>query len=202
MSSIIKSKDFKEIIYSTIQKSESEPLSQKDLNRVKSITLQSTRISGKPTDVIPKEIALCTYLEHLIVNGFEIDDSFVDALNRLKNLKTIQFSECTFLSQKDLKKFLDFKVFDRCENVEHMARRAKKIKIIGQDKSPFDLNDLGDLSGVQELDLNNLDITNISRVAEIEELEVLNLSGSNIDDASSIAQLSIKTRLNDEYLIL
>ena len=202
MSSIIKSKDFKEIIYSTIQKSDSEPLSQKDLNRVKSITLQSTRISGKPTDVIPKEIALCTYLEHLIVNGFEIDDSFVDALNRLKNLKTIQFSECTFLSQKDLKKFLDFKVFDRCENVEHMARRAKKIKIIGQDKSPFDLNDLGDLSGVQELDLNNLDITNISRVAEIEELEVLNLSGSSIDDASSIAQLPIKTKLNDEYLIL
>ncbi len=202
MSSIIKSKDFKEIIYSTIQKSESEPLSQKDLNRVKSITLQSTRISGKPTDVIPKEIALCTYLEHLIVNGFEIDDSFVDALNRLKNLKTIQFSECTFLSQKDLKKFLDFKVFDRCENVEHMARRAKKIKIIGQDKSPFDLNDLGDLSGVQELDLNDLDITNISRVAEIEELEVLNLSGSSIDDASSISQLPIKTKLNDEYLIL
>ena len=60
MSSIIKSKDFKEMIYSTIQKSESEPLSQKDLNRVKSITLQSTRISGKPTDVIPKEIASCT----------------------------------------------------------------------------------------------------------------------------------------------
>ena len=202
MSSIIKSKDFKEIIYSTIQKSESEPLSQKDLNRVKSVTLQSTRISGKPTDVIPKEIALCTYLEHLIVNGFEIDDSFVDALNRLKNLKTIQFSECTFLSQKDLKKFLDFKVFDRCENVEHMARRAKKIKIIGQDKSPFDLNDLGDLSGLQELELNNLDITNISRVAEIEELEVLNLSGSSIDDASSISQLPIKTKLNDEYLIL
>ena len=202
MSSIIKSKDFKEIIYSTIQKSESEPLSQKDLNRVKSITLQSTRISGKPTDVIPKEIALCTYLEHLIVNGFEIDDSFVDALNRLKNLRAIQFSGSTFLSQKDLKKFLDFKVFDRCENIEHMARRAKKIKIIGQDKSPFDLNDLGDLSGVQELDLNDLDITNISRVAEIEELEVLNLSGSSIDDASSIAQLSIKTKLNDEYLIL
>ena len=202
MSSIIKSKDFKEMVYSTIQKSDSEPLSQKDLNRVKSITLQSTKISGKPTDVIPKEIALCTYLEHLIVNGFGIDDSFVDALNRLKNLKTIQFSECTFLSQKDLKNFLDFKVFDRCENVEHMARRAKKIKIIGQDKSPFDLNDLGDLSGVQELDLNDLDITNISRVAEIEELEVLNLSGSSIDDASSIAQLSIKTKLNDEYLIL
>ena len=202
MSSIIKSKDFKEIIYSTIQKSESEPLSQKDLNRVKSITLQSTRISGKPTDVIPKEIALCTYLEHLIVNGFEIDDSFVDALNRLKNLKTIQFSGSTFLSQKDLKKFLDFKVFDRCENVEPVAKNAKTIKIIGQNRSPIDLNDLGNLSGVQELDLNDLDITNISRVAEIEELEVLNLSGSSIDDASSIAQLSIKTKLNDEYLIL
>lgn len=202
MSSIIKSKDFKEMIYSTIQKSDSEPLSQKDLNRVKSITLQSTRISGKPTDVIPKEIASCTYLEHLIVNGFGIDDSFIDVLNRLKNLKTIQFSGSTFLSQKDLEKFLDFKVFDRCENVEHMARRAKKIKIIGQDKSPIDLNDLGDLSGVQELDLNDLDITNISRVAEFESLEVLDLSGSSIDNASSIAQLSIKTKLNDEYLIL
>ena len=202
MSSIIKSKDFKEIIYSTIQKSESEPLSQKDLNRVKSITLQSTRISGKPTDVIPKEIALCTYLEHLIVNGFEIDDSFVDALNRLKNLRAIQFSECTFLSQKDLKNFLDFKVFDRCENVEPVAKNAKTIKIIGQNRSPIDLNDLGNLSGVQELDLNDLDITNISRVAEIEELEVLNLSGSSIDDASSIIQLPIKTKLNDEYLIL
>ena len=202
MSSIIKSKDFKEIIYSTIQKSESEPLSQKDLNRVKSITLQSTRISGKPTDVILSEIALCTYLEQLTVKGFIIDDCFMNVLNRLKNLRAIQFSESTFLSQKDLKKFLDFKVFDRCENVEHMARRAKKIKIIGQDKSPFDLNDLGDLSGVQELDLNDLDITNISRVAEIEELEVLNLSGSSIDDASSIIQLPIKTKLNDEYLIL
>lgn len=202
MSSIIKSKDFKEMIYSTIQKSDSEPLSQKDLNRVKSITLQSTRISGKPTDVIPKEIASCTYLEHLIVNGFGIDDSFIDVLNRLKNLKTIQFSGSTFFSQKDLEKFLDFKVFDRCENVEHMARRAKKIKIIGQDKSPIDLNDLGDLSGVQELDLNDLDITNISRVAEFESLEVLDLSGSSIDNASSIAQLPIKTKLNDEYLIL
>ena len=52
------------------------------------------------------------------------------------------------------------------------------------------------------MDLNDLDITNISRVAEIEELEVLNLSGSSIDDASSIIQLPIKTKLNDEYLIL
>ena len=202
MSSIIKSKDFKEIIYSTIQKSESEPLSQKDLNRVKSITLQSTRISGKPTDVILSEIALCTYLEQLTVKGFIIDDCFMNVLNRLKNLRAIQFSESTFLSQKDLKKFLDFKVFDRCENVEPVAKNAKTIKIIGQNRSPIDLNDLGNLSGVQELDLNDLDITNISRVAEIEELEVLNLSGSSIDDASSISQLPIKTKLNDEYLIL
>lgn len=202
MSSIIKSKDFKEIIYSTIQKSESEPLSQKDLNRVKSITLQSTRISGKPTDVILSEIALCTYLEQLTVKGFIIDDCFMNVLNRLKNLRAIQFSESTFLSQKDLKKFLDFKVFDRCENVEPVAKNAKTIKIIGQNRSPIDLNDLGNLSGVQELDLNDLDITNISRVAEIEELEVLNLSGSSIDDASSIIQLPIKTKLNDEYLIL
>ena len=202
MSSIIKSKDFKEIIYSTIQKSESEPLSQKDLNRVKSITLKSTSISGKPTDVIPKEIALCTYLEHLIVNGFEIDDSFVDALNRLKNLRAIQFSESTFLSQKDLKKFLDFKVFDRCENVEPVAKNAKTIKIIGQNRSPIDLNDLGNLSGVQELHLNDLDIANVSKVAEIEGLEILDLSGSSIDNVSSIAQLPIKTKLNDEYLIL
>ena len=202
MSSIIKSKDFKEIIYSTIQKSESEPLSQKDLNRVKSITLQSTRISGKPTDVILSEIALCTDLEQLTVKGFIIDDCFMNVLNRLKNLRAIQFSESTFLSQKDLKKFLDFKVFDRCENVEPVAKNAKTIKIIGQNRSPIDLNDLGNLSGVQELDLNDLDITNISRVAEIEELEVLNLSGSSIDDASSIIQLPIKTKLNDEYLIL
>ena len=202
MSSIIKSKDFKEMIYSTIQKSESEPLSQKDLNRVKSITLQSTRISGKPTDVILSEIALCTYLEQLTVKGFIIDDCFMNVLNRLKNLRAIQFSESTFLSQKDLKKFLDFKVFDRCENVEPVAKNAKTIKIIGQNRSPIDLNDLGNLSGVQELDLNDLDITNISRVAEIEELEVLNLSGSSIDDASSIIQLPIKTKLNDEYLIL
>ena len=202
MSSIIKSKDFKEIIYSTIQKSESEPLSHKDLNRVKSITLQSTRISGKPTDVIPKEIALCTYLEHLIVNGFEIDDSFVDALNRLKNLRAIQFSGSTFLSQKDLKKFLDFKVFDRCENVEPVAKNAKTIKIIGQNRSPIDLKDLGNLSGVQELHLNDLDIANVSKVAEIEGLEILDLSGSSIDNVSSIAQLPIKTKLNDEYLIL
>ena len=202
MSSIIKSKDFKEIIYSTIQKSESEPLSQKDLNRVKSITLQSTRISGKPTDVILSEIALCTYLEQLTVKGFIIDDCFMNVLNRLKNLRAIQFSESTFLSQKDLKKFLDFKVFDRCENVEPVAKNAKTIKIIGQNRSPIDLNDLGNLSGVQELDLNDLDITNIARVAEIEELEVLNLSGSSIDDASSIIQLPIKTKLNDEYLIL
>lgn len=202
MSSIIKSKDFKEMIYSTIQKSESEPLSQKDLNRVKSITLQSTRISGKPTDVILSEIALCTYLEQLTVKGFIIDDCFMNVLNRLKNLRAIQFSESTFLSQKDLKKFLDFKVFDRCENVEPVAKNAKTIKIIGQNRSPIDLNDLGNLSGVQELDLNDLDITNISRVAEIEELEVLNISGSSIDDASSIIQLPIKTKLNDEYLIL
>lgn len=202
MSSIIKSKDFKEMIYSTIQKSESEPLSQKDLNRVKSITLQSTRISGKPTDVILSEIALCTYLEQLTVKGFIIDDCFMNVLNRLKNLRAIQFSGSTFLSQNDLKKFLDFKVFDRCENVEPVAKNAKTIKIIGQNRSPIDLNDLGNLSGVQELDLNDLDITNISRVAEIEELEVLNLSGSSIDDASSIIQLPIKTKLNDEYLIL
>ena len=202
MSSIIKSKDFKEIIYSTIQKSESEPLSQKDLNRVKSITLQSTRISGKPTDVILSEIALCTYLEQLTVKGFIIDDCFMNVLNRLKNLRAIQFSESTFLSQKDLKKFLDFKVFDRCENVEPVAKNAKTIKIIGQNRSPIDLNDLGNLSGVQELHLNDLDIANVSKVAEIEGLEILDLSGSSIDNVSSIAQLPIKTKLNDEYLIL
>lgn len=142
--------------------------------------------------MILSEIALCTYLEQLTVKGFIIDDCFMNVLNGLKNLRAIQFSGSTFLSQNDLKKFLDFKVFDRCENVEPVAKNAKTIKIIGQNRSPIDLNDLGNLSGMQKLDLNDLDITNISRVAEFESLEVLDLSGSSIDNASSIAQLPIK----------
>ena len=55
---------------------------------------------------------------------------------------------------------------------------------------------------MQELHLNDLDIANVSKVAEIEGLEILDLSGSSIDNVSSIAQLPIKTKLNDEYLIL
>ena len=92
-------------------------------------------------------------------------------------------------------------VLDRCDNLGIVVGNSRKIRIIGQNRSLIDLNDLGELNNVEELYLNSLDIFNISKVRELSGLRMLDLSGSSIDDADSIAQLPIKTKLSTKYLI-
>ena len=201
MTSIIKSKDFKEMIYLILRKPYTEPLFQKDLEKVRSITLQSSKLSDEKTDIILSEIALCENIEDLLICGFEIDEDFLDVINELSKLKVLQFSECTFFSQKKLRTFMNMLVLDRCENLGIAVGNSRKIRIIGQNRSLIDLNDLGELNNVEELYLNSLDIFNISKVRELSGLRMLDLSGSSIDDADSIAQLPIKTKLSTKYLI-
>ena len=202
MNSVLKSKDLSEMIYSILYKAESEPLEQKDLDRIKSLTIQKIGISGKATDIDAREIGKFSNLEHIIINGFEIDDELLEIINRLERLRTIQFTKSRINTQKSFSSLLEYEIFDRCEGLGKTVGNSKRIKIVGQNKSSLDLNTLGDLSQVEELDLNDLSVSNISRVQQMSSLETLDLSGSNIDDSSSIARLPIKTRLDDEYLII
>lgn len=202
MNSVLKSKDLSQMIYSILYKAESEPLEQKDLDKIRSLTLQRTGISGKPTDIDPEEIGKFSNLEHIIFNGFELDDELLKIINRLEKLRTIQFTRSKISTQNSFNSLLEYEIFDRCEGLGQTVGNSKKIKIVGQNKSPLDLATLGDLSQVEELDLNDLSVSNISRVQQMTSLNTLDLSGSNIDDSSSIARLPIKTRLDDEYLII
>lgn len=202
MNSVLKSEDLSEMIYSILYKAESEPLEMRDLDKVRSLTLQETKISGKPTDIDPKEIGKFSNLEHLIINGFEIDDELMDIINGLQKLRTIQFTKSRFRTQKPFENLMEYEIFDRCEKISQVVGNSKKIKVVGQNKSPIDLNDLGDLSQTEELDLNDLMVNNISKVQQMPNIATLDLCGSNIDDAKAIAKLPIKTRLDDEYLII
>ena len=202
MNSVLKSKDLSEMVYSILYKAESEPLEQKDLDKIRSLSIQRTGISGKQTDIDAKEIGRFTNLEHLIINGFEIDDELLEIINRLEKLRTIQLSRSNIKTQNTFSSLLEYEIFDRCEGLGPIVGNSKKIKIIGQNKSTLDLNTLGDLSQVEELDLNDLSVINISRVQQLPNINTLDLCGSNIDDSSSIARLPIKTRLDDEYLII
>ena len=202
MSSMLKSNDLSEMVYSILYKAQSESLEQRDLDKIKSLTLQETKISGRPTDIDTSEIKMFPNLEHIIFNGFDIDDNLMETINSLNKLRTIQFTKSRFKTENGFKNFMEYEIFDRCKNPGKVVGNSKRIKIIGQNKSPIDLGTLGDLSQVEELDLNDLDVTNIARVQQMSKLTSLDLCGSNIDNAAAIARLPIKTKLDDEYLII
>ena len=202
MNPILKSKDLTKIIYSILYKAESETLEQRDLGRIKSLTLQEINVSGKVSDVDAREVGKFGNLEHLIINGFDIDDELMGIINGLDRLKTIQFTKIRFKTKKIFYYLLDYEIFDRCEGATSVVGNSRRIRIVGQNRTIIDLEKLGDLSQVEELDLNDLSVKNIVRVQQMPKLSTLDLSGSVIDDAKSIARLSLKTNLNDEYLII
>ena len=202
MNPILKSKDLTKIIYSILYKAESETLEQRDLGRIKSLTLQEINVSGKVSDVDVREVGKFGNLEHLIINGFDIDDELMGIINGLYRLKTIQFTKSRFKTKKSFDSLLDYEIFDRCEGATSVVGNSRRIRIVGQNRTIIDLEELGDLSQVEELDLNDLSVKNIVRVQRMPELSTLDLSGSVIDDAKSIARLSLKTNLDDEYLII
>lgn len=197
---IIKSK-----IYSNLKKQFSEQLTEEELKKVKSITLNSKDSNQNRINYNEYDYKCLENLEAITLNGFIIDDEMITNLNYLKNLKTIIFNHCTFKNEKTINNELEnllityskLERFNLFKNVE----KIKAVELI--EVGEIDIKDITNIENIIELSIYNSKIKNSIMINDFINLKKLKLHGSLVDEEkfSELLNKSIEFSYKEKYFL-
>lgn len=191
----IKSEALREIIGRKLQKKEVQKIEQEELGKIKELTLNQKKLSGKKNDIYLQELIFFKGLEQLTICGFEISDFVIDIINQCKTLKKIQFTKCKWNAQNRLKDDLEYLVIDSCTDLkEQILGNSKCIRIVGNKK--LDLAKCKHISKIQKLYLQNCNIFHFAEIINFKNLYYLNLDGSKISDKDILEKLAGKIEIH------
>ncbi len=187
----LKSKELKEYVYLKLDKDRNYPIYDEDINKFNEITLNGLDLLDEPTDVTIfdliffKNLKLCTFI------NMNISEKEIDVLNNMKNVEFIQFSNCIFPKDKQVK-LVNIKqlVFDNCLKVEiskfNSSKQLNSLKIVNCDNIIFDGLEICD--NLRDLYLQNLELQDIDIVSKLKNLEYLNLNGTKVKKKMEISK--------------
>ncbi len=197
---IIKSK-----IYNNLKKQFSEQLTDEELKKIKSITLNAKDSNQNRINYDEYDYKCLENLETITLNGFIIDDEMITKLNYLKNLKTIIFNHCTFKNEKTINNELEnllitysklekFNLFKKVENI-------KVLELI--EVGEIDLKDITNMENIIELSIYNSKIRNSIMINDFKNLKKLKLDGSLVDEEkfSELLNKSIEFSYKEKYFL-
>ena len=113
---LLKSKDLIEKIEFQIGK---ELIEKDDLENIKTIVLNGTKINGEKSDIEIKEIVNLPNIEECFIINFKLKKEDIESINKLKNIKAIQFENCDFSKVKtQIKAPIEILIMQTCVNFE------------------------------------------------------------------------------------
>lgn len=197
---IIKSK-----IYSNLKKQFSEQLTDEELKRIKSMTLNAKDSNKNTIKYNEYDYKCLENLETITLNGFIIDNEMIINLNYLKNLKTIIFNHCTFKNEKTINNELEnllityskLERFNLFKNVE----KIKTIELI--EVGEINIKDITNMENIMELSIYNSKIRNSIMINQFKKLKKLKLDGSLVDEEkfSELLNKSIEFSYKEKYFL-
>lgn len=197
---IIKSK-----IYSNLKKQFSEQLTDEELKKIKSITLNAKDSNQNRINYNEYDYKCLKNLETITLNGFIIDDEMITNLNYLKNLKTIIFNHCTFKNEKTINNELEnlLITYSKLERF-NLFKEVEKIKTLELiEVGEIDIKDITNMENIIELSIYNSKIRNSILINDFICLKKLKLDGSLVDEEkfSELLNKSIEFSYKEKYFL-
>lgn len=202
-----KSTEFKKYLSRVLNK-EVENITLEDITQIEELKLSKINFMRKETDYTLLDLECFYNLEKITLFKFVITKSDFEILNKLPKLKYIHFDFCDFENQNlELNSNITKICFSTCKNFGVNLLNTKNLeslKVIGDkdSKIEIDINQIIEMSYLEELFFNNFIIKNISEILiKFPSLKMLNIDGS-IVNVNDISQIEEKIKISYEKIFI
>lgn len=201
---MLKSQEIDKYVHNILFKPYDTKLEQADLDKVKEIVLSKYNIKNEIVEYDYSDFSKLINLEKCSIEFLKITDEFIDNINLLQNLKTIEVNACEICSSKEvnchLKKIILQNIDEKYLELFNTFD-AELIELIGFKE--LDLSILKGYTNLKDLYIYNSNITNFKQVLYMENLENLKLDGSKLDDEEALDKISpnINVQKKDRFLL-
>ena len=152
---MIESKCLTEYINQKLNLPLDHDLNKEDLSKITEISINGKDLQGNLNDYDFKDFLKMENLQFLNLQNFIIDNYQTNIINRIKTLKTLQFTDCKFKSKSTLFNNIELISFTSCtkvnskyfENLKNL--KTLKINLCGKAK----INSLDKLQGLKTIDI-------------------------------------------------
>lgn len=169
-----------------------EQISKDELDNIKNFSINNYTYSGVLKGINLNELENLPNLESLTLQHFQISDQEIKALENLRSLKDLFFSECSF----NAKEFYEFPnlssiEFDICNYYYFPKIKLPKIVYINYAENGLNLKDFYNFENIEDLTMLNVKkITGFNFISQMRNLKNLNIDGSKVDDKNALKELA------------
>ena len=201
---IISNEEIKFKIYNSIKLNRETELTETDLKKVKSISLNKKDIHFRQIEFFKEDFEFLKYVETLTLNSFEITNEIIEGLQKIINLKFLILNHCNFtrnmLIYNNLEKIIINYPHNLNLNLFFNISNIKMIELINVKQ--IDVRELLRFKYLRKVSIYNSNIIFFEKLKNLKELQELNLDGSNkVDEiCNNLLKRNIKIHYSDEYL--
>lgn len=201
---IISNEEIKFKIYNSIKLNRETELTETDLKKVKSISLNKKDIHFRQIEFFKEDFEFLKYVETLTLNSFEITNEIIEGLQKIINLKFLILNHCNFtgnmLIDNNLEKIIINYPHNLNLNLFFNISNIKMIELINVKQ--IDVRELLRFKYLRKVSIYNSNIIFFEKLKNLKELQELNLDGSNkVDEiCNNLLKRNIKIHYSDEYL--
>ncbi len=130
---MLESNNLTEYIKQKLNIPEEQEISANDLSQISEISINGKDLSGNVNDYDFKDFLKMNNLQFLNLQNFTIDNYETNIINRIKTLKTLQFTDCKIKSKSTLFNNIELISFTSCTKVNSKyfenLKNLKTLKI-------------------------------------------------------------------------
>lgn len=177
----LKNEKLKKFLEYNLNKQINESFYITELNTIFNLTLINDSSNFEHNDL--SDLLNFNKLKNCTIKDFIINDNSIKILNKLTELETLHFDNCTFkLSQETLSLKLNKLIFSFCNDINLNIIKSKDtityLRITSGNNINLDF--IENFSGLNHLILQSIIINDISFINSLKDLKELNLNGSKI----------------------
>ena len=177
----LKNEKLKKFLEYNLNKQINESFYITELNTIFNLTLINDSYNFEHNDL--SDLLNFNKLKNCTIKDFIINDNSIKILNKLTELETLHFDNCTFkLSKETLSLKLKKLIFSFCNDINLNIIKSKDtityLRITSGNNINLDF--IENFNGLNHLILQSIIINDISFINSLKDLKELNLNGSKI----------------------
>ena len=149
-----------------------------ELEKIEEITLNAMDENGNHHDYDFKDFKKITNLKYLSLQNFIINNYETNEINRCKNLKGVQFSNCTIKSKSRLQNNIKVISFNNCKSFKiyyiSLLKNLQILKLINQ--KMVNIFYITNLKNLEKIYFENTCILNFRKLKELKKLLYIRLT--------------------------
>ena len=119
-------------------------------------------------------------MKFLNLQNFEIRNFETNIINRLTELKALQFTNCTIKSKCTLRNNVEFIAFSNCKKfkLNYIYNLKKLVTLKIENEKSVNLNKINLLKNIEKIYLKNTKIKNSLELLSLPKIQYINVAGS------------------------